>query len=63
MSDCEKVAEYMNSQGVSTDWWEAVKAGKQDPWEKLKKNDVNRQMFQFSLKADHATTNTQQNLS
>jgi hypothetical protein len=63
MSDCEKVAVYMKSQGASTDWWEAVKAGTQEPWEKLKKNDVNRQMFQFSLKVDHATTNTQQNLS
>jgi hypothetical protein len=53
----------MKSQGVGTDWWEAVKSGKQEPWEKLKKNDVNRQMFQFSLKVDHASTNIQQSLS
>lgn len=47
--DCEKIANYLNSQGVSTEWWQAVKTGKQDPWEKLKINDINGQMVQFNL--------------
>jgi hypothetical protein len=50
MADCEKLAGYLKSQGHSTDWWEAVKSGRQDPWEKLKINDINRQMVQFDLK-------------
>jgi hypothetical protein len=50
MADCEKLAIYLKSQDCSTDWWEAVKSGKQDPWEKLKINDVNGQMVQFNLK-------------
>jgi hypothetical protein len=51
MQECETIATYMKSQGLSTDWWEAVKARTQDPWAKLKENDVNRQMFQFSMQA------------
>jgi hypothetical protein len=50
MADCEKLTNYLRSQGIATDWWEAVKAGTQDPWEKLKINDINQQMVQFNLK-------------
>jgi hypothetical protein len=46
-ADCEKVAEYMSLQGVDTAWWKAVKSRQQDPWEKLKKNDVNNQCIQL----------------
>jgi hypothetical protein len=49
MQECETLAVYMKSKGISTDWWEAVKSHKQDPWEKLKVNDVNGQMFQFNI--------------
>lgn len=49
MADCEKIAVYLKAQGLSTDWWEEVKNGTQDPWEKLKVNDINKQMVQFSL--------------
>lgn len=55
MADCEKLAVYMQSQGMSTEWWQSVKAGKQDPWAKLKINDVNKQMVQFSLPRHAAT--------
>jgi hypothetical protein len=48
--DCEKLAVYMKAQGQNIEWWEAVKSGKQDPWEKLKINDINKQMMQFNLK-------------
>jgi hypothetical protein len=50
MADCDKIATYLQAQGLSTAWWESVKAGTQDPWEKLKINDINKQMVQFELK-------------
>jgi hypothetical protein len=53
MKECDTLADYMKSQGISTDWWEAVKSRKQDPWVKLKENDVNRQMFQFSMQVNN----------
>jgi len=48
IDECEKLAEYMRTNGISTDWWEAVKSNKQDPWAKLKVNDINKQMVQFN---------------
>jgi hypothetical protein len=48
IDECERLAEYMRANGISTDWWEAVKSNKQDPWAKLKVNDVNKQMVQFN---------------
>ena len=49
MAECEVLATYMKSKGISTEWWEGVKGRTQDPWVKLKENDVNNQMFQFSI--------------
>jgi len=48
VAGCDKLAEYMQENGISTKWWEAVKSNKQDPWAKLKVNDVNKQMVQFN---------------
>jgi hypothetical protein len=48
--DCERLATYMKSIGLDTAWWKNVKLGTQDPWEKLKINDVNQQMKQYSIK-------------
>lgn len=46
--DCAKIADYLQNQcGISMKWFADVFNGKQDPWEKLKANDVNRQMIQF----------------
>jgi hypothetical protein len=50
-ADCLAVAEYMSSQGLDTQWWEQVKSGKQDPWIKLRANDINRQMVQYNPNA------------
>jgi len=50
IDDCKKIAEYLKSQGEDTTWWENVMANKQDPWEKLKANDPNKQMMQFELR-------------
>lgn len=45
--DCAKLATYMKSVGISTEFFENIFKGTQDPWEKLAKNDVNKQMVQF----------------
>ena len=49
MREAEKLAKYMTSCGISTEWWVNVRSKKQDPWEKLKANDTNNQMKQFSI--------------
>ena len=46
-ADCLKLAQYMQSQGMSLEFWNNIWTGKQDPWEKLAQNDVNKQMVQF----------------
>lgn len=48
INDTEVIAKHMTSLGMDTTWWERVKTGKQDPWEKLRINDVNRQMVQYA---------------
>jgi hypothetical protein len=50
IQETEFLSQYMKSKGLDTSWWENIKAGKQDPWEKLKANDVNDHMKQFTLK-------------
>jgi hypothetical protein len=49
LSNCDTLAAYMKSIGQDITFWENVKATRQDPWEKLKKNDINSHMFQFKL--------------
>lgn len=51
IEEAEKLSQYMKSRGIDTEFWEKVKVGKQDAWEKLKINDVNKQMFQFGVPA------------
>ena len=47
--DCAKLAAYIkNELGGDITFFENVFRGLQDPWEKLAKNDVNRQMVQFA---------------
>jgi hypothetical protein len=41
----------MKINGIDTAWWEQVKLGQQDPWEKLKQLDVNKQMTQYKIKS------------
>ncbi len=50
INETETLAQYMKTQGLDTAWWENIKTGKQDPWVKLKENDVNDQMKQFTLR-------------
>lgn len=48
-NDCRDLAELMKSQNLDTSFFENVFSGKQDPWEKLRQNDVNQQCFQWAL--------------
>lgn len=50
MQEVEKIHEYLTKQGITSDWWPKVKAGAQDPWENLRRNDPNGQMRQFTLR-------------
>jgi len=50
MQECDQLDAYLKTQGSTSDWWNQVKLGKQDPWEKLRKNDPNNQMRQFKLR-------------
>jgi hypothetical protein len=45
--DSEVIANHLRSKGVDLTFWENVKLGKQDPWEKLRQNDINKQMVQY----------------
>ena len=48
-NDCAKIANYLQSEcNISMKFFTDVFAGAQDPWEKLKLNDVNKQMIQFA---------------
>ena len=49
IADAERITEYRESQGEDTSFFRNFRAGKQDPWEKLKNNDINKQMVQFNL--------------
>jgi len=53
--DCAKLATYMHAQGLSTEFFQNIFKGIQDPWEKLAKNDVNKQMVQFDNPHRHVT--------
>lgn len=52
-ADCAKLAQYMQSIGLSIDFFVNVFNGSQDPWVKLKANDVNSQMVQFENPHKH----------
>ena len=48
-ADCRALAGHMRSQNLSTTFFENIWTGQQDPWEKLKRNDINHHMFQFEM--------------
>ena len=49
VADARIIAQYMEANGLDTSFFKAVLAGKQDPWAKLKLNDVNNHMKQWKL--------------
>ena len=50
--NCSTLAAYLQGQGVSIDFWQAVLQGTQDPWQRLKANDINNQQYRFNVVAD-----------
>jgi len=42
--DATYIAKHLKATGRDTTWWENVIAGKQDPWVKMRANDVNKFM-------------------
>ena len=52
--DCFTIAKYLHEElGYDTTFFQNIFAGTQDPWEKLAKNDVNKQMVQFKNPHTH----------
>jgi hypothetical protein len=49
MLECDKLNDYLKSQGLNPTFWDNIKANKQDPWQRLRENDVNNQMRQFQI--------------
>jgi hypothetical protein len=47
IADCKALNEIKRSMNLDTTFLERILTGDQDPWEKLKKNDVNGHMYQF----------------
>jgi hypothetical protein len=45
--DVLKLKNYMTQQGLDTTWIENVMSGKQNPWEQMRKNDINGQCSQY----------------
>jgi hypothetical protein len=50
ITDTNVIAAYLESKNVDLTFWNNVKAGKQNPWEKLRANDINIQMTQTPVK-------------
>ena len=53
MKDCATLATYMHSvDPSSTEFFKNVLEGRQDPWEKLAANDINKQQIQFPIQVE-----------
>jgi len=50
LMDAEHISTHLAAKGVDLTFWHNVKLGKQDPWEKLRANDINKQMTQTPVK-------------
>lgn len=51
--DCFKLAAHMKTLGMSTEFFENIWKGTQDPWQRLAENDINSQMVQFESPHKH----------
>jgi hypothetical protein len=49
--ECDQLNDYLKSIGQNGNWWDIVKTGKQDPWARLRENDINGQMRQFQIRS------------
>lgn len=60
MTDCHRLAKMLKHQYAhDVTFWENVVNGLQDPWVRLKENDVNRQMVQFKNPYTHFAAQNQ----
>jgi len=50
--DADRLAAHMKSCGLDTSWWEGVKAGKNNSFDLMKKNDPNGQTSMFDVVVD-----------
>jgi len=48
--DTDRLSDYMKSQSMDISWWEGVKAGRQDAWQRMRENDPNNQTMRFNVK-------------
>jgi hypothetical protein len=48
--DCRVLRDLMQTMNLDTDFFDRIFEGTQDPWEKLKQNDINGHMFHFLVK-------------
>lgn len=49
LADTSRLADYMKKNNINTDWFEQVRLGNQDPWVKMRENDINNQMHTIQL--------------
>lgn len=49
LDDCEIISRHLKSKGIDITFWENVKAGTQDPWEVMNKNDINGQVRRIPI--------------
>lgn len=49
LESADQLSQYMKTKNLDTTWWENCKAGKQDPWVKMRENDPNNQTHAFSM--------------
>ena len=52
LGDAQRLSVLMKAMKMDITFWQNVKELKQDPWEKLKKNDINSHMYQFDLEME-----------
>lgn len=50
MRECDQLNDYLKSIGQKATFWDNVKSEQQDPWQRLRENDTNKQMRQFQIK-------------
>jgi hypothetical protein len=48
--DMEKIVKYMRDNNLDLTWWDQVKAGEVNPWQKMENNDPNGQTARFNFK-------------
>ena len=50
--DSDRLAAYMTAKGLSTEWWQGVKTGVNDTYDKMSQNDPNGQIMRFDVVQD-----------